>query len=177
MKNLREKITILENSPVGDSQANGAAERAVQAVGEQVRVLRLSNYELVDGFQDIEPAADMVSKFLVGDNGRTAYERAKGKRHDKPAEFGELVHYLFDRRETHENKLDPKWSEGVFLGMRWRTGEFIIGTPVGYSSLGQFAELELTVAGMDKLYKQSVAGRGGGNLRRLCSETMIASEC
>ena len=40
VKKLREGTTILENSPVGDSRANGATERAVQAVGEQIRVLR-----------------------------------------------------------------------------------------------------------------------------------------
>ena len=100
----------------------------------------LSNYELVGCFQDIHPftdwliehAADMSSKFLVGDDGQTAYERAKEKRYDKLAvEFGELVHYLFDRRKTHENWLDSQEGEGIFLGMRWRTGEFIIGTLSG----------------------------------------------
>ena len=35
---IREKETVLENSPVGDS--NGVAERAVQAFGEQFRVIR-----------------------------------------------------------------------------------------------------------------------------------------
>ena len=37
---LREKETVLENSPPGDSKANGIAERAVQAFGEQFRVVR-----------------------------------------------------------------------------------------------------------------------------------------
>ncbi len=40
VKRRREDPTILENSPVGDSRANGAAERAVQAVGEQICLLR-----------------------------------------------------------------------------------------------------------------------------------------
>ena len=40
VKRRRPEPTILENSPVGDSRANGAAERAVQAIGEQVRVQR-----------------------------------------------------------------------------------------------------------------------------------------
>ena len=35
-----ESPTILENSPVGDSRANCAAERAIQAVEEQVRVIK-----------------------------------------------------------------------------------------------------------------------------------------
>ena len=141
VKKLRGKITFLENSLVGGSRANGAAERAEQDVGEEVRELRhalelrvgrrFSGHHPVTAWL-IEHAADMSSKSFVGDDGQTAYERAKEKRYDKPAvEFGELVHYLFDRRKTHENWLDPKWCEGIFLGMRWRTGEFIIGTLSG----------------------------------------------
>ena len=40
VKRRRTANTILENSARGDSRANGAAERAVKAVSEQVRVLR-----------------------------------------------------------------------------------------------------------------------------------------
>ena len=40
VKVRRNYQTIMENSPVGDSRANGAAERAAQAVEEQVRVER-----------------------------------------------------------------------------------------------------------------------------------------
>ena len=40
VKKRRSAETLLENSPAGDSRANGIAERAVQSVAEQVRVLR-----------------------------------------------------------------------------------------------------------------------------------------
>ena len=40
VRRQRSEKTILENSPVGDRRANGAAERAVQATAEQVRVIR-----------------------------------------------------------------------------------------------------------------------------------------
>jgi hypothetical protein len=47
MKSLQEEVrtrrgekTILEHSPVGESQSNGVAERSVQAGGEHVQVLR-----------------------------------------------------------------------------------------------------------------------------------------
>ena len=83
----REDVTILENSLVGDSRSNGAAERAVQAVGEQVRGLRKALEDLV-GYRlpgthpvlawMIEHAADVLSKFLVGDDGKTAYDRLRG---------------------------------------------------------------------------------------------------
>ena len=66
----------------------GAAERAVETVGEQVRVLRhalelrvgrrLPGHHRVTA-RLIEHAADMLSRFFVGDGGRTAYERATGE--------------------------------------------------------------------------------------------------
>ena len=39
VKHRREEKTILENSPVGDSRANGHAERAVQSIAAHVRTL------------------------------------------------------------------------------------------------------------------------------------------
>ena len=49
IKDLFEKVasqrasqTLLEQSPVGDSRANGRAERAVQTMEKQVRVLKLA---------------------------------------------------------------------------------------------------------------------------------------
>ena len=124
VKRRREDPTILENSPVGDSRSNGAAERAVQAVGEQVRVLRKAfeervGYRLVAGHPVlawlIEHAGDLLSKYVVGDDGRTAYERWKGKKYDKEmAEFGEKVHYRYEKKGGKDNKLDVKWGEGFF---------------------------------------------------------------
>ena len=181
VKKLREYITILENSPVSDSRANGAAERAVQAVGEQVYVLRhalelrvgrrLPGHHPVTAWL-IEHAADMLSKFLVGDDERTAYERAKGKRYDKPAvEFESWCTTCL----THENKLVPKWGEGIFLGMLWRTGVFIIGTPSGILKSGSFRRVGAHRR-WDAEAVQAIRG-WRGILRRLCLDTMIASEC
>ena len=68
----RQFETLLENCPAGDSQANGVAERAVQAVAQQVRVLRYSlQYKLgavVPGPHAItcwlvEHAADLLNKY------------------------------------------------------------------------------------------------------------------
>ena len=42
VSDLRERPTILEKSPVGDSQANGLAERALQSVQKQTRILKLA---------------------------------------------------------------------------------------------------------------------------------------
>ena len=141
VRRRREESTILENSPPRDSKANGAAERAVQSVGEQVRVLRSAlqrrigavfktNHPVIAWL--VEYAADLLSKFLVGDDGKTAYERLKGKPFQKElAEFGERVHYKLQRCKGKEAKMEAKWGEGHFLGFWWRTGEAIIGTGDG----------------------------------------------
>ncbi len=126
---------------MGDSRASGAAERGVQVVGEQVRVLRRALGDRVGYLLEgphpalawlIEHAADILSKYLMGDDGKTAPERLTGKPRDKElVEFGEKVHYRFEERRGKENKLDVKWGEGFFLGVRWRTGEMIVGNAEG----------------------------------------------
>ena len=87
-KRARADETLLENSPVGDSRANGVAERAVQSVSEQIRVLRLSlesklaaklpgSHPLTAWL--VEHAADLLNKYQRGEEGRTSYERLRGK--------------------------------------------------------------------------------------------------
>ena len=39
---LRKLETVLENSPVGDSQSNGLAEKGIQEIAGQMRVIKLS---------------------------------------------------------------------------------------------------------------------------------------
>ena len=139
VRKQRAEPTILENSPVGDSRANGAAERAVQALGEQVRVLRrgleqrlglkLSGKHPITAWL-VEHAADLLSKYQVGDDGRTGYERWKGKPfHGEEIEFGEKVHYRENlKARAKQNKLEIRWGEGFYLGRWWRTGEAVVGT-------------------------------------------------
>ena len=138
VKHRREAPTILENSPVGDSRANGAAERAIQAVEEQVRVIKngletrigmkISGKHPVT-FWLIEHAADLLTKYAVGEDGKTAYERMKGKPYlGDVVEFGEKIHH---RLRKKGDKMDVRWDEGFYLGKMWRTGEAIVGTEKG----------------------------------------------
>ena len=132
---------------MGDSRANGSAERAVQAIGEQVRVLRrglerrlglkVSGKHPVMAWL-VEHAADVLSKYQVGDDGRTAYERLKGKKsQQETVEFGEKVHYRYNlKARSKDEKLEVKWSEEFFLGKWWRTGEAVIGTKDGILRAG-----------------------------------------
>ena len=73
----REGKTISENSPVGDSRANGHAERAVQSVAAHTRTLKKpveercgfklsSDHPLIPWL--VSHAADMLNKYLVSDD-------------------------------------------------------------------------------------------------------------
>ena len=100
---LREHPTLMERSPVGDSKANGRAERAVQAVEEQLRTMRLGLEQRLKGPTPpnhpviawlTEHATDVVNKLYRRKNGRTSYELVKGKPYrSELAEFGQRVLY------------------------------------------------------------------------------------
>ena len=137
VKARRNYQTIMENSPVGDSRAYGAAECAVQAVEEQVRVVR-HGLEMrlgmkISGKHPVvcwlnEHAGDLLSKYQVGEDGKTGYQRLKGKKcRGDEVKFGEKLHYRLKRRARQE-KLMSRWAEGFYLGKVWRTREAIIGT-------------------------------------------------
>ena len=148
MKSVQEEVkkrridaTILENSVPGDSRSNGAAERAVKALGEQVRVLRAglqgrlglvmkSSHPVMTWL--VQHAADCISKYQVSEDGKTAYERLKGKPFSRAVvEFGEKIHYKKSGKGQKEHKIESKWNEGYFLGFYWRTSEAIVGTHDG----------------------------------------------
>ena len=98
--NMRAGETLLECSPAGDSRANGRAERAVQTVEKQVRILKLALDEAVGATSVAHPiftwlilhAADVLTKFKVRPDGLTAYEYFNGRAYSGlMVDFGTLV--------------------------------------------------------------------------------------
>jgi hypothetical protein len=132
---------VVVSSPVDSHASNGVVERAIQSVEGQVRVLRscleekwgvkLSSKHAVIPWI-MEHAAYVLNRFEVGHDGRTAYERCKGKQARAPGvQFGEGVLW---RRKPIGNalgKLTLLWEDGIFLGVKGRTGEYIIGDQEG----------------------------------------------
>ena len=78
-------------------------------------------------------AAMMVSRFLVGKDGLTAYERRRGRKCRIPVvAFGEKVwHKEIRPGKERANKLESEWREGLWLGHSRRSNEGIIGTREG----------------------------------------------
>ena len=132
---------IKENSPVDSHASNGIVERAVRSVQGQVRVLKgaledrwgakITAKHMVIPWL-MEYASHLLNRYEVGHDGRTAYERCKGK----PAktmgvEFGEKVLWRRKPAGGAMAKLTVLWEEGVFLGVKGRTGEFVVGDSKG----------------------------------------------
>ena len=84
-------VTLVESSPKGESQSNIIAERTVQDLEDGVRTHKLDleaklkttlriSHPCISWM--VENVADIINKFKIGHDGRTAYERLKGKRRD-----------------------------------------------------------------------------------------------
>ena len=112
-----------ENSPVGDSESNGLAETGVQEVAGQIRVIKLGleaalqcqipiDHPIIPWL--IEWAPDTQNYFSVGRDGKTSYERHKGKTFKVPmAEFGESVHFKVQSKKAGK---EERCSRGGVLG-------------------------------------------------------------
>ena len=133
--------TIMEASPVGSHQSNGIIERYAQEIEKQVRIMKSALEERwglrLDAKRPVIPwliehAAFLLNRLQVGKDGKTAYERCKGK----PAktagiEFGELVLWRRQRRGDALGKMTCLWEDGVFLGIKGSTGEVKIADKNG----------------------------------------------
>ena len=128
-------VTLLEHSPVGDSQANGLAERAVRALEEMVRVVKLdlekrigSELNVDESVIDwvVEHAADIVTKCQKGSDGRTAYQRLKGKVYK--GELYPIATPVMFRvsGKVQGGVLRERWVEGLWLGKRFSSDEHIV---------------------------------------------------
>ena len=133
---------IHEASPIGSSGSNGVIERTVQAIEGQVRTIKLalesrigvgipSDHDVVPWI--VEYAGTIINKGQVGADGKTAYERLKGKlAHLSGLEFGEKILWKSSvPARERRNKMDADWKHGVFLGQRALSGEYMVGTPDG----------------------------------------------
>ena len=140
VKNESGVTLITEESPEYDSQANGEIEVAIQMVQGQFRAMKdglESRYGVrFDGEHMCIPwlmahASDSLNRYHVYKDGRTGYQNWKGKKFGKESvEFGECVMYK-PPGSKGKDKFEPRWLEGVWLGIADRSLEVIIGTDKG----------------------------------------------
>ena len=133
----------MEDSPAYDPKSNGAVERSVRTIKEQIRTMK-SDLEgrvmrKLDGGDRsilcwmIEHAGALLRRYKVGADGKTAYERVKGRGSKRMmVPFGECVWWMPLRPQTAQpSNLDPRVEEGCFVGLRETSDEALIMTPEG----------------------------------------------
>ena len=144
VQSVWNKESSLEESPAYDPRANGQVERTVRAIKDQTRTM-LSDLEssLQSAVRPDTPcykviiqwmtehAACLMRRCKVHTDGRTSYERLKGRRaRGTLTAFGEMVEWK-PLHADGQQALDARCEDGCFLGVKDGSGEVIVGTSVG----------------------------------------------
>ncbi len=136
LKSLRNAITAglpdgatPITTPVGESASNGGIEGAVKIVKGMLRTHLAALERKIGGKFPaghpvltwlVEHVTDIISKYAVGIDGKTAYERLFGRPlREEGLEFGETLHWKHRPTQDMNVVLDARWSSGVWLGRTW----------------------------------------------------------
>ena len=129
------RSTTIEHSPVGESQSNGLIERGVRSIEEMTRVLLLDLSDRVGHPISVsnpilswvvEHAADLLNKYHVASDGKTAYERLKGREYKGETHaFGSRIMFRVCGK-VHGGVMRQRWQSGIWLGQRFSSGEHIV---------------------------------------------------
>ena len=131
-----------DTAQAGESQSNGRVENAITRVQEQVRAFydQLKARTGVSLGTDhpvfewlVEWAATTLTRFVIRGDGKTSYEKICVRTRDNlpMATFGKRVCYLPLKTNKRDRSKLERLREGIWLGMRLRTNEALIGTPGG----------------------------------------------
>ena len=136
VKARTDQVTLTEHSPVRSSGSNGVVERAIKEVENQIRTMKsaLDRHVGCDVRASsnilpwmVEYASVLINRYLVGQDGRTAHERSRGKSSKMLGfEFGEVVQFRRIPTAKRLGKLDSLWSQGVFVGYRSQSSEYMV---------------------------------------------------
>ena len=132
--------TFVDQSPVGDSQGNGVAERAVQTIEKLIRIHKLAFERKVKCKLSVTHAlfpwlvefcADLYNRFQIGSDGKTAMQRLRGRRCNQP--FFEFAAPVLFRvcGKVQGSVMTERWFSGVFLGKKPGTDEYIVMRDTG----------------------------------------------
>ena len=131
-----------EQPPRGEHQANGLAEVTGRHIRDQARVMKLYlQHKIGRKVSESDPimpwllrwAAMSLSRFQVGQDGKTAYERQKGRKCElEVVPFGEKVLYrLPEVANDRHQALEERWAHGIWLGHARHSPEILIATSTG----------------------------------------------
>ena len=132
---------VPERPPPGESESNGVIEEA----GRTVRCLAVTLKDALETKLKVklQPgdaitewifrwSAMLCSRYLVGKDGRTAYERRRGRTCKVPVvSFGEVVHFKELHPNCRRDKMLTDWHLGIWLGHTRESNEMLVGTEKG----------------------------------------------
>ena len=134
---------VTDRPPKLESQSNGTVEEAGKTIREFALifkdVIESKTNMKIDGSMPIAPwmvrwAAMNISRYQVGTDGMTAFERRRGRKCNIPVLcFGEKVWYKKRDRPKDQQKSEPKWEKAIWLGHARDSNEMIVGTAEGAS--------------------------------------------
>ena len=114
--------TMVEVTPVGSKGSNGVVDRAVQTVEQYLRTMKSQLDERYGVRIDIkhpiltwtcEYSMYVLNRLEVGKDGKTAYERCKGKKAKVLGfEFGEKILWKARPGTTQQGKMNARWGDG-----------------------------------------------------------------
>ena len=140
VKRLRIEETIIEPAITGDPKTNGMAECAVKEVKGVMRsIIDHIESHCGDKLQSddviimwiIKHAALMISRYKVGSDGMTPYERTKGKKASQPMVcIGERVLFM-PLKAARGDKMDVRFEYGIYVGTSFVNSEHYVATEGG----------------------------------------------
>ena len=158
---MKDLELTLQESPTSagheNAPSNGTAESAVREVKRMIRAI-LSELESNMGQKlnvdhhmlawVARHAAFLITRFRIGEDGKTAYQRALGREWRRPTiVFGEQILFKAVGAEGHKRKspLEPRVTMGRYVGTASRNADLLVMTPTGVvkgHSLHRRAELD-----------------------------------
>ena len=131
-----------EDTPPGEKECNGTVEEAGKTIRGIAKTFKEMIEEKIGAEIPVEGvimqwlirwAAMLHSRFKIGEDGKTAYERQKGRKcNEEVIPFGETVMYKRLKGSGEKKKvMENNWLEGLWLGHSRTSNEVLIGTKEG----------------------------------------------
>jgi hypothetical protein len=136
-------VTIPDNPPAYDPQANGCVQKGIQDANTQTRKTKLALERRFGGeIEAIHPIVEwgmehstfILSRCAVGSDGKAPFERLTGARwRGRAAEFGKQIQgkLASNKRRQAQKKLKPRLVPGTWVGATERSGEHKMVTHQG----------------------------------------------
>ena len=126
---------VYEESPVGDSNANGSIEQDIQTIQGQIRAIKDYTERQIGATIGLDStvlkwlvrhAAWTLTTFHIGSDGKTAHQLRGKPLNQQIAAFDEQILFKPHKTAGPLQKLAVNWMDGCWLDFNTRTGEHIV---------------------------------------------------